>query len=31
MTLPHALSLLVLLEQVYRSQQIEKNTGYHHE
>jgi len=30
MTLPHSLAFLVLLEQIYRVEQIEKNTGYHH-
>jgi len=30
MTFPHSLALLVLLEQLYRVIQIEKNTGYHH-
>jgi 23S rRNA (pseudouridine1915-N3)-methyltransferase len=29
-TLPHSLALLVLLEQLYRSSQIEKGTSYHH-
>lgn len=30
MTFPHSLALLILLEQVYRTEQIAKNTGYHH-
>ncbi|MDD5376976.1 MAG: 23S rRNA (pseudouridine(1915)-N(3))-methyltransferase RlmH [Candidatus Gracilibacteria bacterium] len=30
MTFPHSLAFLVLLEQLYRVEQIRKNTGYHH-
>lgn len=30
MTFPHSLALLVLLEQLYRTSQIRKNTHYHH-
>lgn len=30
MTFPHSLAFLVLLEQLYRAEQIRKNTGYHH-
>ncbi|MDP2103342.1 MAG: 23S rRNA (pseudouridine(1915)-N(3))-methyltransferase RlmH [Candidatus Gracilibacteria bacterium] len=30
MTFPHSLALLILLEQLYRTEQIRKNTGYHH-
>lgn len=30
MTFPHSLALLILLEQLYRTGQIVKNTGYHH-
>lgn len=30
LTFPHLLSLLVLLEQIYRSEQLQKNSGYHH-
>ncbi|MDD5197267.1 MAG: 23S rRNA (pseudouridine(1915)-N(3))-methyltransferase RlmH [Candidatus Gracilibacteria bacterium] len=30
MTFPHSLAFLMLLEQLYRVEQIRKNTGYHH-
>jgi 23S rRNA (pseudouridine1915-N3)-methyltransferase len=30
MTFPHSLALLILLEQLYRTEQIRKNTWYHH-
>ena len=30
MTFPHSLALLILLEQIYRTSQIRKNTKYHH-
>ncbi|HBB27387.1 TPA: hypothetical protein DCZ36_02745 [Candidatus Gracilibacteria bacterium] len=30
MTFPHSLAFLILLEQLYRIEQIRKNTGYHH-
>ncbi|OIP54277.1 hypothetical protein AUK10_01250 [Candidatus Gracilibacteria bacterium CG2_30_37_12] len=30
MTFPHSLAFLLLLEQLYRVEQIRKNTGYHH-
>lgn len=30
MTFPHSLAFLILLEQLYRVEQIRKNTGYHH-
>lgn len=30
MTFPHALAYLILLEQLYRVEQIRKGTGYHH-
>ena len=30
MTFPHSLACLILLEQLYRVEQIRKNTGYHH-
>ena len=30
MVFPHELCRIVLLEQIYRAQQIAKNTGYHH-
>jgi 23S rRNA (pseudouridine1915-N3)-methyltransferase len=29
MTFPHALASVMLMEQIYRSYQIERNTGYH--
>jgi 23S rRNA (pseudouridine1915-N3)-methyltransferase len=31
MTFPHSLAFLVLLEQLYRVEQIRKNTRYHHD
>ncbi|MDD2891936.1 MAG: 23S rRNA (pseudouridine(1915)-N(3))-methyltransferase RlmH [Candidatus Gracilibacteria bacterium] len=30
MTFPHSLAFLIILEQLYRVEQIRKNTGYHH-
>lgn len=30
MTFPHSMALLILLEQIYRTIQIGRNTGYHH-
>lgn len=30
MTFPHSLSLLIILEQIYRIENIKKNTWYHH-
>ena len=29
MTFPHALAAVMLMEQIYRGYQIDKNTGYH--
>ena len=29
MTFPHALASVMLMEQIYRAYQIDKNTGYH--
>ena len=31
LVLPHQLVRLVLIEQIYRAQEIAKNSGYHHE
>ncbi|EKD65877.1 MAG: hypothetical protein ACD_49C00077G0005 [uncultured bacterium (gcode 4)] len=30
MTFPHSMSLLIILEQIYRIENIKKNTWYHH-
>ena len=29
MTLPHELAMVVLVEQLYRASEIQRNTGYH--
>ena len=29
MTLPHELAMVVLVEQIYRASEIQRNTGYH--